>query len=290
MSGPRDDVPGTATVAAPGHRSRWPRFSPSMGWRAFLSEIVIVVLGVVIALAANEAVDEWNWRNKVKEAEARLQYDITWAFLWEAEKYVSVPCVDAQLAALSRNVLESGDTLKPQPIVTSNRTVQAVVRLPNRPYRFPTWDALVADGTATHFTSQRQVFLSGVSNNQALSRESMAEMRRLRGRLMVMREPLPLDPAVRADLLTSINELRSIITVESLNAQQRMRRIADAGDAPIADVVELFLNASGKNPSGGNFSGMPQFCEAQGLPIGDWRDYQKLLGANFLYPDAGIAK
>lgn len=290
MSGPRDDVPGTATVAAPGHRSRWRRFSPSMGWRAFLSEIVIVVLGVVIALAANEAVDEWNWRNKVKEAEARLQYDITWAFLWEAEKYVSVPCVDAQLAALSRNVLESGDTLKPQPIVTSNRTVQAVVRLPNRPHRFPTWDALVADGTATHFTSQRQAFLSGVSNDQALSRESMAEMRRLRGRLMVMREPLPLDPAVRADLLTSINELRSIITVESLNAQQRMRRIADAGDAPIADVVELFLNASGKNPSGGNFSGMPQFCEAQGLPIGDWRDYQKLLGANFLYPDAGIAK
>ena len=284
MSGPQDQSAQSA------HRSRWQRFSPSMGWRAFWSEIVIVVLGVAIALAANEAVQDWTWRNKVKDAEARLQYDITWAFLWEAEKYVSVACVDAQLAALSRNVLDSGDTLKSQPIITQSNNVQSVVRLPNRPYRFPTWDALVADGTATHFTSQRQAFLSGVSNDQALSRESMAEMRRLRGRLMVMREELPLDPAVRADLLTSINELRSIITVESLNAQQRMRRIADAGDAPSADDVELFLNASGKNPSGGNFSGMPQFCEAQGLPIGDWRDYQKLQGANFLYPDAGISK
>lgn len=107
---------------------------------------------------------------------------------------------------------------------------------------------------------------------------------------MVMREPLALDPAVRADLLTTINELRSIITTESLNARQRMRRIADAGDAPSADVVDTFLNAAGKNPSGGNFSGMPQFCKAQGLPIGDWRDYQKLQGANFLYPDAGLAK
>ena len=210
MSGPQDEPAGAA------HRSRWRRFSPSMGWRAFWSEIVIVVLGVAIALAANEAVQDWTWRNKVKDAEARLQYDITWAFLWEAEKYVSVACVDAQLAALSRNVLDSGDTLKSQPIITQNNNVQPVVRLPNRPYRFPTWDALVADGTATHFTSQRQAFLSGVSNDQALSRESMAEMRRLRGRLMVMREELPLDPAVRADLLTSINELRSIITVESL--------------------------------------------------------------------------
>ncbi len=286
MSQPQEE----SRMPEPTHRSRWKRFSPSMGWRAFWSEIVIVVLGVVIALAANEMVEAWNWRNKVRDAEARLQGDIHWAFRWEAEKYVSVACVDAQLAALSRNVLESGDTLKPQPIITQNNNVQSVLRLPNRPYRFPTWDALVADGTATHFTSQRQAFLSGVRHDQALSSESMAEIRRLRGRLMVMREPIALDPVVRADLLTTINELRSIITSESLNAQQRMRRIADAGDAPNAEVVELFLNASGKNPSGGNFSGMPQFCKAQGLPIGNWRDYQKLQGTNFHYPDVGVSK
>ena len=48
MSGP-DTEPAGAT-----RRSRWRRFSPSMGWRAFWSEIVIVVLGVVIALAAGK--------------------------------------------------------------------------------------------------------------------------------------------------------------------------------------------------------------------------------------------
>ena len=83
------DVPDVAQPPGAAHRSRWRRFSPSMGWRAFWSEIVIVVLGVVIALAANEAVQDWAWRNKVKDAEVRLRYDITWAFLWEAEKYVS---------------------------------------------------------------------------------------------------------------------------------------------------------------------------------------------------------
>ena len=30
------------------HRSRWQRFSPSMGWKAFWSEIIIVILGVLI--------------------------------------------------------------------------------------------------------------------------------------------------------------------------------------------------------------------------------------------------
>ena len=63
-----------------------------MGWRAFWSEIVIVVLGVVIALAANEAVQDWAWRNKVKDAEVRLRRvtanvsvtDIAASVLWQS--------------------------------------------------------------------------------------------------------------------------------------------------------------------------------------------------------------
>ena len=79
---------GHDPMAAP-RRSRWQRFSPSMGWPAFWSEILIVVLGVVIALAANEAVEEWSWQRKVAEAELRLQGDVDWAFLWAAEKSLS---------------------------------------------------------------------------------------------------------------------------------------------------------------------------------------------------------
>jgi len=268
--------PDAPRGAQPARRSRWLRFSPAMGWKAFWSEIAIVILGVLIALAANEAVQEWTWRNKVQDAEARLQGDISWAFVWVAEKYASQPCIDAQLAALSRVVLESGDTLKPQPVVTANTGVQYVVRLPNRPYRFPTWDALLADGTASHFTPQRQAFLGRISDDMAQARAAETDSRRLMGRLLVMREPIALDPAVRAGLLTDINELRSLTTIEALNSQQRMRRIADAGNAPAAEIVEEFLNASGKHPSGNDFSGTVPFCVARGLPVADWRDYKKI--------------
>jgi len=273
MPGNEPTVPPTDAGAT---RSRWRRFSPSMGWRAFWSEIIIVVLGVVIALVANEAVQDWSWRSKVEDADARLQGDITWAFLWVAEKYVSQPCIDAQLAAMSRNVLESEDTLKPQPVIIANTGVQYVVRMPNRPYRFPTWDALVADGTATHFAPERQAFLGRVSDDMAQARAGETDSRRLMGRLLVMRDPIALDPAVRAELLTNINELRSLTTIEALNSQQRMRRIADAGNAPTADIVERFLNASGEHPSGNDFSCIVPFCTARGLPVADWRDYKKI--------------
>ena len=261
-------------------RSRWRRFSPSMGWRAFWSEIVIVVLGVVIALAANEAVQDWTWRNRVQDAEARLHGEIVWAFLWSAEKYVTQPCTDAQLAALGRNVLESGATLEPATVVASHG-VSYVARMPNRPYRFPTWDALVADGTATHFAPQRQAFLGRVSDAMAQARQSEADTIRTMGSLMVMRYPIPLDPGVRADLLSRVAELRARSEFEAISDQQLMRLFADAGSTPPDDVVEAFLYGSGKNASSANFSGTAQFCKARGLPLADWRDYRKITVSGF---------
>ena len=256
-------------------RSRWRRFSPSMGWPAFWSEILIVVLGVVIALTANEAVQQWNWRNKVAEAETRLQGDITWAFLWAAEKSVSEPCVDAQLAALSRTVLESGDTLAPVPTI-STLAGEAVVRMPSRPYRFPVWEALLGDGTASHFSPQRLAILGRISNEVAQARAYEAETRALGGSLLVMRDPLPLDPMVRAELLTRINALRSVWQYERMYARQHMRLIADAGNAPSEEIVERFLNRDGRHPSGNDYSGMPHFCRTNELPLADWRDYREL--------------
>jgi len=272
------------------YRSRWRRFSPSMGWKAFWTEIVIVVLGVVIALAANEAVQDWTWRTRVADAETRLQGDIAWVFLWSAEKAATQPCTDAILATMSRNVLGSGETLQPVPVeIISGIGMEFVVRVPNRPYRFPVWDALVADGTASHFTPQRQALLGRMSGDMAQSRAYEAETRRLTGVLMVMRDPIALDRAVRADLLTTISQLRSLTAYERLYARQRMRMIADAGSAPSDETVERFLNVEGNHPAGSDFSGVPHYCKSHDLPVADWRDYRQVT-ATMGAPASGDAK
>lgn len=80
---------------APTYRSRSGRFAPSMGWKAFWSEIIIVVLGVMIALAANEVVENWNWQNKVREGELRLRGDMDANFFYAAEINATLPCVNA---------------------------------------------------------------------------------------------------------------------------------------------------------------------------------------------------
>jgi hypothetical protein len=284
-----DDPPAAAQGPDPARRSRWRRFSPSMGWAAFWSEIVIVVLGVAIALAANEAVQEWSWRKKVEDAEVRLQGDVTLTFLWAAEKYATGPCVDAQLERLERNVLESGPTLEPVP-VRSFANVRYIVRIPSRPYRFPVWDALVANGTATHLPPDRQAFLGNLSDAMAQARLSEAVTRRLMGRLLVMGHPIELDPGVRADLLAQISELRSHTTFEVLAAQQRMRSTIKAGSAPADPVVEAFLEGPRTNGPATGFSSAVEACRAQGLPVADWRDLEVATAADRTDPRQGVGK
>ena len=137
------------------HRPRWRRFSPSMGWRAFWSEIVIVVLGVAIALAANQLAEDWSWRNKVADGQARLLGDTERLFVRSAEHYAALPCVYAQLDGLARRVMDSSGTLAPAPLHADPAILSSptfVLRMPTRPWGLPTWDALVANGTATHFS------------------------------------------------------------------------------------------------------------------------------------------
>lgn len=57
MTERQDEAPALAatTEPEPARRSRWQRFSPSMGWKAFWSETLIVVIGVAIALGVGNS-------------------------------------------------------------------------------------------------------------------------------------------------------------------------------------------------------------------------------------------
>lgn len=259
---PADDH---AAAQAPAYRSRWRRFSPSMGWKAFWSEIVIVVLGVAIALAANEAVQTWSWNSKVRDGEARLRSDVAWAFLWAAEQYVTKPCVQAQLEGLTSTLMESGTTLAAVPKHSDTTNSRYVVRAPYRPYRFPVWEGLVANGTAPHFSQQRQDAYGNLNDGVALSRLVKDETHRLMGRLMAMAYPTALDAGVRREFLVDLEALRHRNAADSLVAWQRMVSIVEFGSAPNAEAVEAFLKRSGT----------VMFCKERGLPLADWRDVQK---------------
>ena len=50
---------------------------PMNGWRQFAGEVGIIVVGVLIALAAQEFVEDRRWRSQVTEARASLDNQLS---------------------------------------------------------------------------------------------------------------------------------------------------------------------------------------------------------------------
>ncbi len=85
---------------------------PPHGWRAVWWELVIVVLGVLIALAAQQAVEAWNWRAAVAAERAVLRDEVRDNLNSVQDRLVVEPCVRRKLDEV-RIVLERAARRRP---------------------------------------------------------------------------------------------------------------------------------------------------------------------------------
>jgi hypothetical protein len=75
---------------------------PRRGWRELAGELGIIVLGVFIALGADQAVSNWNQRNQMRELRAAIDNEVAAGLAtWDA-RVAQEPCVEARLVELER--------------------------------------------------------------------------------------------------------------------------------------------------------------------------------------------
>ena len=93
---------------------------PLHGWREFAGEVGIIVVGVLIALGAEQLIERLQWRDKVHETtiqlDAELHRDAASAYDW----LVVAPCIDGQLQAIDAALASARQThrLRPTPAFT----------------------------------------------------------------------------------------------------------------------------------------------------------------------------
>ena len=75
---------------------------PFHGWREFLKEYGIIVLGVLTALAGEQAVEEIHYRGEVREARAALKAEVEEDLAAYDYRYKLDPCITARLSDLDR--------------------------------------------------------------------------------------------------------------------------------------------------------------------------------------------
>jgi hypothetical protein len=226
--------------------------------RGFITEIAVIVIGVLIALGAGQLVEAWNWQRKAAEGEQQLLQEARYNIQYAAEQVAVQPCIDAQLRALRDRVLASGSTLQPAPAYADVMGT-FVYRTPSRPYEDAIWQALNNDGTIVHMRDSRRQLLSVIYSATDILQELRATTDLLSGRLMSLSHPLPLDPGTRATLVAGLEEQRARSSLQSLVAGQLLGAYRHYG-VPFPDSAEVLLVDSGT----------VAFCREHDLPLRDW--------------------
>lgn len=236
---------------------------PIHGWRAFVGEVGIIVLGVLIALGFEQVVEELNWRERTRDAVSDLKSESENNYAIMAERATVQPCIDAQLDRLMAHVLTGGQAASNTVRSIDTQTMGGVAfRQPvDRPFQDDVWRSLITDGTVAHLDQdgrQRMAQLYWqIESIRDLQKRGDAAV----GELNVLLSPIPLDPATRGALATTIAKQKFLGKVLTLDSVQGMAMLQSVGQDPQPGLVDNFLKTSG------TFN----FCEQQHLPLANWR-------------------
>lgn len=118
--------------------------------RAFLTEIAIVVIGVLLALGAEQGVQWLNWQSEVKETRAALDKEIAYNIRDRKLRHDQAGCIDRRLNDLQRwhDSWIAGKPLKPTAAISS---------IGSRTLLFDAWNVAQNGQVASHIPLEDRI-------------------------------------------------------------------------------------------------------------------------------------
>jgi hypothetical protein len=130
---------------------------PWHGVREFLKEYLIVVVGVLTALAAEQGVEWLHWRHEVHLAREAIAFDLKRLVGGAAAQDNHTVCTGRHLADLE-GALEHAQATGHLPPVGWPGTP------PQARWSLRSWSALTSGQTLTHFSNREQIILSAMTD------------------------------------------------------------------------------------------------------------------------------
>lgn len=187
---------------------------PLHGWRAFVGEVGIIVLGVLIALGAEQGVETIHDRRLANLAESDIHSELAYDLAFAAERVAIGDCVRDSIRDLHQRLIASGDDWP-----GLERPVDGAARAPltgslfafappfGSPHRlWPTsaWTTATSNGVLKRINRNRfttyATLYAMVNSLDRLQDYEIADD----SRLMPFDTPQRLDPSSRLQLLTAL--------------------------------------------------------------------------------------
>ena len=140
---------------------------PLHGWREFVGEVGIIVIGVLIALGAEQVIENWHWRNQTEQAQDIFKEELGGAATNAYERLIVQPCLTNRLRAIATKLNEPGPQWRGMPEQFTgastyyNNVLPVVYRAPGRSSVTDAWSNALTAGTINHLPRDRASALSG---------------------------------------------------------------------------------------------------------------------------------
>jgi len=129
---------------------------PLHGWREFSGEVGIIVIGVLIALAAQQVVEDVRNRAQVRQSEDSLKDNFGRFVTFTAELDAYAPCIAARATEL-RGLIDRSAAAHRLP------RVGTIPQLTPHPWQIDTYSAMVASQAITHVSHSQAILYSRVA-------------------------------------------------------------------------------------------------------------------------------
>ena len=177
---------------------------PLHGWREFAGEVGIIVVGVLIALAAEQVVEHFRQRAELNEAEGAMRSELRDDNLPQAyARAALLKCYSDQLNAIQEAVA-SGDRVRVLSLARAYRPLQ-------RTWDDQAWRSALASQVLIQSGSQRMInWANAYVMIPFLSRTSQEEQDQLPQLTVALSGTGDLSPAQQDQLFRTINVLRKL--------------------------------------------------------------------------------
>ncbi|MEO6778247.1 MAG: hypothetical protein ABI194_02250 [Gemmatimonadaceae bacterium] len=210
---------------------------PVHGWREFLKEVGIIVLGVLLALGAEQTVEWLHWRQQVQITDDALQQEIRRDLRWAYERRVYEQCQNGRIAQLRDKLLQPASrwTTDSTPVDSRGKffsptAMPRVYQAPLRPYETEVWDVALAGTALIHMPRARAALYAKLYNTVALLRGDQAREEELGPRLAPLGFDRTLSAPERTAFLATLGELADLNQVMAGAGGQFIDMASSGGD------------------------------------------------------------
>jgi hypothetical protein len=189
------------------------RVNPPSGWNAVGWELAIVVLGVVIALAAQQAVETSRWRDEVRRTEQALTIEIAESIVHASERQMISRCLGDRLTHLIGKVRSNAGPWQGDPMplygmtATTVRSAPLAYRTPNRKWNDNVWESARSGDVFGHMPQERVIAFSRVYTIMGGLRQDNQAEHQIFPQLLHLSFDTELDAAARHQALAALGRL-----------------------------------------------------------------------------------